>query len=200
MLDGAEAITCRPADLLENELDKIVADVEALAKDKGFKLADNVIDDALSYALFPQVAEKFLENRGNPDAFEPVPTGNEVKVSSGPETYTINVDGKSYVVQVEEGGDISAVVPAGGSAPAATSAPAAAMPAGGGDPVAAPLAGTIFKVIVSAGQTVQEGDVLVILEAMKMETEVRAAKAGTVGSINVSVGDSVAVGDTLLTM
>jgi len=199
VLDGAEAITCRPADLLENELDKIVSDVEALAKEKGFKLADNVIDDALSYALFPQVAEKFLENRGNPDAFEPVPTGNEVKVSSGPETYTINVDGKSYVVQVEEGGDISAVVPAGGSAPAAA-APAAAMPAGGGDPVAAPLAGTIFKVIVSAGQAVQEGDVLVILEAMKMETEVRAAKAGTVGSINVSVGDSVAVGDTLLTM
>jgi len=200
VLDGAEVITCRPADLLENELDQIVADVETLAKDKGFKLSSDVIDDALTYALFPQVAEKFLENRGNPDAFEPAPTGNEVKVSSGPETYTITVEGQAYVVQVEEGGDISAVAPVGAAAPVAGAAAAAPMPAGGGDPVAAPLAGTIFKVIVSAGQAVQEGDVLIILEAMKMETEVRAAKAGTVGSVNVAVGDAVTVGDTLLTL
>jgi len=201
VLDGAEVITCRPADLLENELDKIVADVETLAKDKGFKLSSDVIDDALTYALFPQVAEKFLENRGNPDAFEPAPTGNEVKISSGPETYTITVEGQAYVVQVEEGGDISAVSPVGAAAPVA-GAPAAAapVPVGGGDPVAAPLAGTIFKVIASAGQAVQEGDVLIILEAMKMETEIRAAKAGTIGSINVAVGDAVTVGDTLLTL
>ena len=201
VLDGAEVITCRPADLLENELDKIVSDVEALAKDKGFKLSSDVIDDALTYALFPQVAEKFLENRGNPDAFEPAPTGNEVKVSSGPETYTITVEGQAYVVEVEEGGDISAVAPVGAAAPVVGAAAAAApMPAGGGDPVAAPLAGTIFKVIASAGQAVQEGDVLIILEAMKMETEIRAAKAGTIGSINVAVGDAVTVGDTLLTL
>ncbi|PID43317.1 MAG: oxaloacetate decarboxylase subunit alpha [Gammaproteobacteria bacterium] len=202
VLDGAEVITCRPADLLENELDKLVADVEELAKEKGFSLSADKIDDALTYALFPQVAPKFLENRGNPDAFEAAPTGEEVKVSSGgPETYTITVEGQAYVVQVEEGGDITAVAPVGGGAPAAPAAAApAAVPAGGGEPVAAPLAGTIFKVLVAPGQAVQEGDVLLILEAMKMETEVRAAHAGTVGSINVAVGDAVTVGDTLLTI
>ncbi|PIE42933.1 MAG: oxaloacetate decarboxylase subunit alpha [Gammaproteobacteria bacterium] len=202
VLDGAEVITCRPADLLDNELDKLVADVEALAKEKGFSLSADKIDDALTYALFPQVAPKFLENRGNPDAFEAAPTGDEVKVSAGgPETYTITVEGQAYVVEVEEGGDITAVAPVGASAPAAgvpAAAAAAAVPPGGGEPVLAPLAGTIFKVLVSTGQAVQEGDVLLILEAMKMETEVRAAHAGTVGSINVAVGDSVTVGDTLL--
>ncbi|MAA60373.1 MAG: oxaloacetate decarboxylase, partial [Pseudomonadales bacterium] len=66
--------------------------------------------------------------------------------------------------------------------------------------VPAPLAGNIFKVKVSVGQQVQEGDVIVILEAMKMETEVRAAKSGTVTSITVKEGDAVKVGDTLLSI
>ena len=64
----------------------------------------------------------------------------------------------------------------------------------------APLAGTIWKVIVSEGQTVAAGDVLLILEAMKMETEIRAAQAGTVRGIAVKSGDAVAVGDTLLAL
>ncbi|HCH24847.1 MAG TPA: oxaloacetate decarboxylase, partial [Oceanospirillaceae bacterium] len=64
----------------------------------------------------------------------------------------------------------------------------------------APLAGNIWKVHVAPGQTVQEGDVLLILEAMKMETEVRAANAGTVGEVSVKEGDAVSVGDTLLTL
>ena len=200
VLDGAEVITCRPADNIAPELATLEAELLKEAQEQGLTLADDQIDDVLTYALFPQVGLKFIKNRNNPDAFEPVPTGNEVKVSTGPETYTVTVEGQNYVVQVEEGGEISAVAPAGGVAPVAGAAPAAPMPAGGGDPVAAPLAGTIFKVIVSAGQAVQEGDVLVILEAMKMETEVRAAKAGTVGSINVAIGDAVAVGDTLLTL
>lgn len=57
-----------------------------------------------------------------------------------------------------------------------------------------------MKVQVSAGQAIQEGDVLVILEAMKMETEVRAARAGTVVAIDVKEGDAVQVGDSLLTL
>jgi oxaloacetate decarboxylase alpha subunit len=113
---------------------------------------------------------------------------------SGSEVYTITVNGQNYVVQVAEGGDISAVAPAS-AAPAA--APAAA---GEGEEVPAPLAGNIWKVEVSAGQAVQEGDVLVILEAMKMETEVRAARAGTIVTIDVSEGDAVQVGDSLLTL
>ncbi|MFG1488032.1 sodium-extruding oxaloacetate decarboxylase subunit alpha [Oceanospirillum sp. HFRX-1_2] len=200
VLDGAEAITCRPADLLESEVEKLTAELSDLAKEKGFNLASESIDDVLTYALFPQIGLKFLENRGNPDAFEPVPTEEEgtkavSNKNSGPEVYTITVNGQNYVVQVTEGGDISNVQPA--AAPAA-SAPAPA--ASGGEPVAAPLAGNIFKVLVSPGQAVQEGDVIIILEAMKMETEVRAPRAGTVGSVDVREGDAVTVGDTLLTL
>jgi oxaloacetate decarboxylase alpha subunit len=191
-------ITCRPADLLENELDKIIADVDALAADKGIKLAADKIDDALTYALFPQVAPKFLENRGNPEAFEPAPKGD------AEDTFTITVDGNEYVVKVDEGGDVTqlgalngAPTSLGGAAAPAAGAPAAA---GGGDPMVAPLAGNIWKVEAAAGDYVEEGDVIVILEAMKMETEVRASKSGTVGSVNVKEGDSVSVGDTLLTI
>lgn len=200
VLDGAEAITCRPADLLENELDKIIADVDALASEKGIKLSSEKIDDALTYALFPQIAPKFLENRGNPDAFEPAPKGADE------DTFTVTVDGNEYVVKVDDGGDVTDLAPVngaplsfGGSAPAAGGAPAA-MPAGGGDPVPAPLAGNIWKVLVQPGQQVEEGQTLMILEAMKMETEVSASKAGVIGTISVKEGDAVKVGDTLLTL
>lgn len=203
VLDGSEEITCRPADLLEPEMDKLVAELKNLAAEKGISLTtgENEIDDVLTYALFPQIGLKFLENRNNPDAFEPVPTLEDALAMSAPkksgsEVYTITVNGQNYVVQVAEGGDISAVAPAS-AAPAAAPAPAAA---GEGEEVPAPLAGNIWKVEVSAGQAVQEGDVLVILEAMKMETEVRAARAGTIVTIDVSEGDAVQVGDSLLTL
>lgn len=207
VLEGKEQVTCRPADLLEDELDHITAELKKLASEKSIKLADAEVDDVLTYALFPQIGLKFLENRGNPDAFEPVPTGEETKAAAArpaaaktageAEVYTVTVSGQSYVVQVAEGGDISSVTPAA-AAPAPSAAPAA--PTGGGEPVTAPLAGNIFKVKVKAGDQVQEGDVIIVLEAMKMETEVRAARSGTVGQVAVKPGDSVAVGDTLLTI
>lgn len=205
VLEGKGAITCRPADLLEPELDVLVNELQALADEKGIELVagDGLIDDVLTYALFPQIGLKFLENRGNPDAFEPVPSGQEqpatvpAAAAGEAEVYTVTVAGQSYVVQVAEGGDISAVAPVEASAP--TAAPVAA-PISGGEPVPAPLAGNIFKVAVQAGDKVQAGDVIVILEAMKMETEVRASRAGQVGSVSVKEGDSVAVGDTLLTL
>ncbi|WP_334677618.1 biotin/lipoyl-containing protein, partial [Klebsiella pneumoniae] len=107
--------------------------------------------------------------------------------------YTVEVEGKAFVVKVSDGGDVSQLT-------AAAPAPAAAAPAGAGTPVTAPLAGTIWKVLASEGQTVAAGEVLLILEAMKMETEIRAAQAGTVRGIAVKSGDAVAVGDTLMTL
>ena len=95
------------------------------------------------------------------------------------------------MVKVSDGGDVSQLTAA---------APASAAPAGAGTPVTAPLAGTIWKVLASEGQTVAAGEVLLILEAMKMETEIRAAQAGTVRGIAVKAGDAVAVGDTLMTL
>ncbi|WP_439889086.1 sodium-extruding oxaloacetate decarboxylase subunit alpha [Pseudomonas sp. MBLB4123] len=200
VLDGGEAISCRPADLLEAEMDKLTAELKGIARDKGIQLAKDEIDDVLTYALFPQIGLKFLENRGNPAAFEPVPSGDErpAREAGKPEVYTVEVSGKSYVVQVGEGGDIEGIKPLGGAASTPAAAAAAPTAVGGGEPQAAPLAGNIFKVLVQPGQAVEEGQLVIILEAMKMETEIRAFKAGTVGAVNVKVGDAVAVGDSLL--
>ncbi|MCQ4346814.1 sodium-extruding oxaloacetate decarboxylase subunit alpha [Pseudomonas stutzeri] len=200
VLCGEEAVRCRPADLLEAEMDKLTAELKQLAAEKGFKLAAAEIDDVLTYALFPQIGLKFLENRGNPAAFEPVPTGKETapREAGKPEAYTVEVNGKSFVVQVSDGGDLEGIKPLGGAVAAV--APAGVAPVGGGEPQSAPLAGNIFKVLVQPGQTVEEGQLVIILEAMKMETEIRAFKAGTVAAVNVKVGDAVAVGDVLLTI
>lgn len=200
ILDGADPVTCRPADLLEPEMERLSTELKKTAGEKGIRLADNVEDDVLTYALFPQIGLKFLENRDNPDAFEPVPTKADASGSpgkTGSETYTVSVNGKDYVVAVSEGGEIGQIEAQGGgqeSAPSSESVP------GGGEPVTAPLGGNIFKVLVSPGETVEESDVLIILEAMKMETEIRAAHSGTIGDVFIKVGDSVAVGDEMLTI
>jgi oxaloacetate decarboxylase alpha subunit len=205
VLEGAEAITCRPADLLEPELDKLTEELKGLAAEKSIKLAADEVDDVLTYALFPQIGLKFLENRGNPDAFEPVPTLEDAqaaaapaaaKTASGSEVYTVAVNGTKYVVEVAEGAD--AAISATPVAAPAAAAPAA--PAAGSATVNAPLAGNIFKINVAPGDQVAAGDVVVILEAMKMETEVRAAEGGTVADVLVKTGDSVAVGDALITL
>ncbi|EEI3431704.1 biotin/lipoyl-binding protein, partial [Salmonella enterica subsp. enterica] len=202
VLEGGAPVTCRPADLLRPELAELEADVRRQAQEKGITLAGNAIDDVLTVALFPQIGLKFLENRHNPAAFEPVPQAEaaqpvakaEKPAASG--IYTVEVEGKAFVVKVSDGGDISQL-----TAATPSSAPVqAAAPAGAGTPVTAPLAGNIWKVIATEGQTVAEGDVLLILEAMKMETEIRAAQAGTVRGIEVKSGDAVSVGDTLMTL
>ncbi|WP_130940320.1 biotin/lipoyl-containing protein, partial [Klebsiella variicola] len=109
--------------------------------------------------------------------------------------YTVEVEGKAFVVKVSDGGDVSQlsaapVAAAPAAAPVAAAPAAAPAPAGAGTPVTAPLAGTIWKVLTAEGQTVAEGEVLLILEAMKMETEIRAAQAGTVRGIAVKAGDA----------
>ncbi|SXD16948.1 oxaloacetate decarboxylase [Klebsiella quasipneumoniae] len=169
------------------------------AREKNIQLAENAIDDVLTVALFPQPGLKFLENRHNPAAFEPVPQVEDARPAAPAKAaasgvYTVEVEGKAFVVKVSDGGDVSQLTAA---TPSSAPVPAAA-PAGAGTPVTAPLAGTIWKVIAAEGQTVAEGEVLLILEAMKMETEIRAAQAGTVRGIAVKAGDAVAVGDTLL--
>ena len=201
VLDGAQVITCRPADLLQPEMDRLTTELQGLADEKGIELATDSIDDVLTYALFPQIGLKFLENRGNPAAFEPVPTGNDATVlePGKPQAYTVEVNGKTYVVQVTDGGDIEGIKSLGAGAVSASTGASSSVPESG-EAQPAPLAGNIFKVLVKPGQLVQEGDLVVILEAMKMETEIRAFKAGTVASVNVKVGDSVSVGDSLLSI
>lgn len=208
VLDGKEAITSRPADLLEAEMEILTVDLMEKAQSEGIKLASERVDDVLTYALFPQVGLKFLKNRGNPDAFEPAPTLEVAKPAAAPaaqpatggvETYSVRVDGQVYAVEVGPQGQLTSVTPNTATVPAQPAAPSA--PANSAaEAVPAPLAGNIFKVNVQPGAEVVEGDVLLILEAMKMETEVRAARGGVVQELNVKEGDAVTVGSPLLSL
>ncbi|MBB1382638.1 oxaloacetate decarboxylase subunit alpha, partial [Shewanella sp. SR41-2] len=203
VLKGEQPITCRPADLIAPELDKLRVELAEAAKEQGFSLAAEQDDDVMTYALFNQIGLKFLKNRGNPDAFEPVPSADDlqVKVDKGPQTYTVVVDGQHFVVEVSEGGEIGHIAPASAAPIAAASATVASAPTGEIKcTMAAPLSGNIFKVLVSNGQAVKTGEVIIILEAMKMETEIRAQQDGVVTQLAVKQGDSVTVGSTLLSL
>ena len=205
---GEEPITCRPADNLTAELDRLTEELEAIARERTLRLVDPVVDDVLIYAMFPQVGLKFIENRDNPAAFEPrpweiadapaalTPTATATP-AGGPEHYRVEVNGRAYDVTVSPQGAIESVTPsAAGSAPT-HAAPAAPVQA---QTIESPLAGTIVKIPVGVGQTVNAGDVIVILEAMKMETEVRAPSAGRVTDIRVKEGEAVALGAPLIAL
>ncbi|KQA25668.1 oxaloacetate decarboxylase [Vibrio metoecus] len=207
VLAGAEAITCRPADLIAAEMPTLQDRVLQQAKEQHITLAENAIDDVLTIALFDQVGWKFLANRHNPEAFEPAPQAISPACTPKAPTekskgqpveshgvYTITVNNQSYVVKVDEGGDLTHVAPA----PSANHTPVPS--AAEGENLAAPLSGNIWKIHASAGDEVAEGDVLLILEAMKMETEIRAPRAGVISVIEVNEGDAVQVGDALLVL
>ena len=162
----------------------------------------------MTYALFPQVGLKFLKNRDSPDAFEPAPTLEAAKPAAAPatqpatggvETYSVRVDGQVYAVEVGPQGQLTSVTPNAATVPAQPAAPSAPVN-NAAEAVPAPLAGNIFKVNVQPGAEDVEGDVLLILEAMKMETEVRAARGGVVQELNVKEGDAVTVGSPLLSL
>lgn len=117
--------------------------------------------------------------------------------------FHITVNGTAYEVDVEEIGaaaaPVAAAAPAAPAAPATPVAPAAAVPAGG-MVIACPMPGTIIDIKVNVGDSVAEGQILVVFEAMKMENEIVAPCAGTVASINVNKGDSVDSGSVLLSL
>jgi len=127
--------------------------------------------------------------------------------------YNISVNGITYAVEVEEAGGVvspaapvahAVASPVAAQAPAApapaTPAPAALAPSEGSTVISSPMPGTIWEVVATAGQVVKEGDVLLILEAMKMENEIMAPHAGTVELISVSKGAAVNTGDVLVTL
>ncbi|KDC51461.1 sodium-extruding oxaloacetate decarboxylase subunit alpha [Pseudoalteromonas fuliginea] len=205
VLDGAEVITCRPADNIAPELATLEAELLKEAQEQGLTLADDQIDDVLTYALFPQVGLKFIKNRNNPDAFEPVPSvedksgkapsksaSNNNKVKA--EQYSVKVDGKVYDVVVAKGAELKEV-----TLKDSEHIPQSASVASG-ETLNAPLAGNIFKIKVKAGQVVNEGDVVIIMEAMKMETEIRATHTGTIAEVLVSEGDAVTTGDAMIAL
>ncbi|WP_295880767.1 sodium-extruding oxaloacetate decarboxylase subunit alpha [uncultured Thiohalocapsa sp.] len=220
LADGEEPITCRPADELSPELDRLTAELEGIATERRLDLTQDQVDDVLIYAMFPQVGLKFLEHRGDASAFEPPPWELDAKeqaereaalrsvaqpgsqpgaapsTAGGPEHYRVEVDGRSYAVTVSPEGSIEQVSAATPAAPPA----AAPTPAAAAQMVESPLAGNIVRVQVQPGQQVSVGDVLLVLEAMKMETEVRASIAGKVVEIRVKEGDAVGLGAPLLSV
>ena len=197
--EGELPVVCRPADNIKPELAALENELVGLSQTAGFDLSegDRQIDDVLTYALFPQVGLKFLQHRNDPSVFEPVPTGKSPGQlnEKGEEVYTVKVEGKSYTVTVADGGDISAIGEIG-----VHNAESGAVPDSPGEPVTAPLAGNVVKVLVEPGQIVAEGESVIILEAMKMETSISAPNAGKIVAVKVQSGDSCAVGDTLVTI
>jgi oxaloacetate decarboxylase alpha subunit len=202
VLNGEEPITCRPADLLAPEMDRLTDELKGLAQTDGIKLAKDEVDDVLIYALFQQVGINFLKNRDNPDAFEPAP-GNEpaAQTAAAPaastsdfaaESYKVSVNGTQYDVVVGPGGDgnnsdISQITPAASTTTEGTA-------------IKAPLSGSVIENLVSVGQQINDGDPVMIIEAMKMETEVRSHCSGSVLSISVNKGDAIQAEQTLMTV
>ena len=234
---GEEPITCRPAEVLEPELEKAKEDVEGLAVD---------MDDTLIYALYPVTGKRFLNwkygkevppDEVKPKTLEEVRAEQaliakakagvlmEVKDKEVPEkgpglrTFNVFVDNEYFEVGVEDVGGAPAVSyvkqhPASVEAPtqiesaakpaaepeasskAAEKAPVQASP-GDGTPLVAPMPGMIVKFEKQVGDTVAEGETVVILEAMKMENAIKAPAAGSIKAINFSSGDSVAKNDVL---
>jgi len=205
VLEGSEAITCRPADNIEPELEILESEFDKIVLEKNIRLADEKIDDLLTYALFPQVGIQFLENRDNPDFFEPVPKEETSSPANEKNegVYTVSFKGQSYTVGVSDGGTITSMGTSSdeSSSDSGDSQEESNIPlANGKEDVCAPLSGTIWKILVSPNQAVKKGDTLVILEAMKMETEIKATRSGVVLNVSVKESDSVTVGQLILSL
>jgi methylmalonyl-CoA carboxyltransferase 5S subunit len=208
---GKEPINCRPADLIGNEWDALVKQTA------GSEGADGSDEDVLTMALFPQVAPRFFKERKQgprsaaarsatpPERTPPPRPGPAARPNLGPRTYSITVNGQTYEVQVQtgEGGgpQITSAVPAiPAPAPMTTAKTAAKRSSSGGGgqmTITADLAGTILRLEKHPGDAVEVDETILVLEAMKMETEVSAPRAGRLKSFAVKVGDTVQVGDVL---
>lgn len=200
-LNGDDPVTCRPADRIEPEMRKLTDEVDRLEQEEKFTRSDDPTEDVLTYALFPDVGRKFLMNRHNAAAFEPppwddadtdapapVPSASTV-AETGPARYRVQVNGTAYDVEVSPEGAVDSVRPAASPPPASTVS---------GEPLASPLSGTVRRVDVRPGQVVAIGDVVLVLEAMKMETNVSAPRAGRVVSVAVEEHGQVRKGQPLL--
>ncbi len=209
-LGGDAPVTCRPADLLEPEMGRLTEELNRLAESEGFERAPDPEEDVLTYALFAQTGLKFLQNRNNPSAFEPAPWEESAAApatqppapvapaaQTGPARYRVNVNGNAYAVEVLPEGTIGSIQPVA-APPQPTSAAPAPVVTGDGAPLPSPLAGTIVAVKVQPGQAIQAGEVVLVLEAMKMETSVSAPKAGRVVSVAVQASSQVRKGAPLL--
>ncbi len=189
--EDGKVTSCRPADLLEPEWEKV-------CKELGDKHTSE--EDRLTYALFPKVALSFFKTRNKPKPTAKAPTKAGAKTApepvvapaapAGSAIYRVRVNGKDYTVEIAAGGE--SIAPA---TPVAAAPPASAA---SGSPLASPLPGSIFSMKCKEGDVVSEGDLLLVIESMKMESEINAHQSGTIQSILVKEGDNVQTGDNLV--
>lgn len=181
IIGDEEPITCRPADLLEPELGKF--------REKGEELG--IIkkeEDVLTFTLYPAVAPKFLKGEAEEEPLTPPKIDSpREELASLPTEYQVDVDGESFQVKVVPTGfmEIESINESKNSGP---------MEGG----VNSTMQGMILKLKVNEGDNVKEGDVVAVLEAMKMENDVHAPESGVVQKIFVEEGDTVATGETLM--
>ncbi len=211
-IGNEDVIDVRPADLLHDEMETLREDIGALAQTE---------EDVLIYAMFPELGRDFLENRKEgtlrPEPLEPIPTPQENQ-SLGPVEFNVTLHGETYNIRITGTGhtgqgkrpfyvSVDGVteeilvetleeLPGVNSAPAKTGSgrPRATAPGH----VTTSMPGTIIEVLVKKGTIVKAGDVVLVTEAMKMETEVQAPIAGTVFEVHVTKGDSVNPNETLI--
>jgi oxaloacetate decarboxylase alpha subunit len=188
-IGDSAVITCRPADVLTDDFQSVEDEFKQALLEKNIT-ADASVENILIYAMFPEIGLNFLENVDNPDYFESEPL-DIVELTDS--SYLVTVDDQEYsvtlkadsTVTINDGSQVNQV------------APTSYIQTGSGEVIAAPLGGNIFRVIITEGESVDADSTILILEAMKMETEIKAPSAGIVGKIFVKPGDSVKPGTPL---
>ncbi len=178
ILGNEKPITCRPADLLPPELDKVTKEANALGIVKK-------PEDILTYALYPAIAPKFLRGEAKEETLE-APRPNNGKATPLPTEFKVEVDGDVFSVKIIPSWGI-AVKPGEPERPKTLDGA-----------VTASMQGMVLKIKVKKGDTVAKGDVVMVLEAMKMENNIHAPHAGAVKEIFVKEGSTVSAGDALM--
>ena len=188
-IGDSAVITCRPADLLNDDYQSAKGDFEKAMTENNL-LSEPSDENVLIYTMFPEIGMNFLANVDNPDYFEPEPLDiHELTDSS----YLVSVDDKEYCVTLKA--DNSVIINDGSQVNKVNSSPV--VEAGLGTIIEAPLGGNIFRTIASEGDSVEADTTILILEAMKMETEIKAPSAGIISKIFVKPGDIVKPGNPL---
>jgi oxaloacetate decarboxylase alpha subunit len=188
-IGDSAVITCRPADLLSDDFQSVEEEFKNAIAEKNITV-DPSIENVLIYAMFPEIGLSYIENSDNPEFFESEPIEiNELTDSS----YLVTVDDQEYSVTLKA--DNSVIINDGSSINEVASSPSVATAPG--TVIEAPLGGNIFRTIISEGEAVDADTTVLILEAMKMETEIKAPSAGVIGKIFVKPGDTVKPGNPL---
>ena len=189
-IGDSAVISCRPADLISDNYNEIVENFNTALIEKDLKI-DCSDENILTYAMFPEIGLAFLEHQSDPDFFETEPADILEQADS---SYLVSIDDKEYSVVVKSNNSVEIN---GSSVKSTNEQPSHAAQAGSGSIINAPLGGNIFKLIAQEGQSLEPDAIVLILEAMKMETEIKSPAAGVVTKIFVKPGDSVKPGDPL---